>query len=59
MHYYWFCYKNEKKKKNYPQVYLEESKDKIRKIQISRFIKTELDSDSETDAKLESDSDSE
>ena len=51
--------KIKKKKKNYPQVYLEESKDKIRKIQISRFIKTELDSDSETDAKLESDSDSE
>ena len=49
--------------KNYPQVYLEECKDKIRKIQISRFIKTELDSDSETDAelmiKLETDSDSE
>ena len=45
--------------KNYPQVYLKECKNKIRKIQISRFIKTELDSDSETDAKLESDSDSE
>ena len=49
--------------KNYPQVYLKECKDKIRKIQISRFIKTELDSDSEPDAelmiKLESDSDSE
>ena len=49
--------------KNYPQVYLKECKNKIRKIQISRFIKTELDSDSETDAelmiKLETDSDSE
>ena len=49
--------------KNYPQVYLKECKNKIRKIQISRFIKTELDSDSEPDAelmiKLESDSDSE
>ena len=48
---------------NYPQVYLVECKDKIRKIQISRFIKSELYSDSETDAelmiKLESDSDSE
>ena len=50
-------------KKNYPQVYLEECKYKIRKIQISRFINTELDSDSQSDAelmiKLESDSDSE
>ena len=50
-------------KKNYPQVYLEERKYKIRKIQMSRFINTKLDSDSESDAelmiKLESDSDSE
>ena len=49
--------------KDYPQVYLEECKCKIRKIQMSRFINTELDSDSESDAelliKLESDSDSE
>ena len=47
-------------KKNYPQVYLEECKYKIRKAQMSRFINTELDS--ETDAeimiRLESDSDS-
>ena len=33
-------------KKNYPQVYLEECKYKIKKIQMSRFINTELDSDS-------------
>ena len=50
-------------KKNYPQVYLEECKYKIRKIQISRFINIELDSDSQSDAelmiKLESNSDSE
>ena len=50
-------------KKNYPQVYLEECKYKIRKIQMSRFINTELVSDSDSDAelmiKLESDSDSE
>ena len=50
-------------KKSYPQVYLEECKYKIRKIKISRFINTELDSDSQSDAelmiKLESDSDSE
>ena len=48
-------------KKNYPQVYLEECKYKIKKIQISRFINTELDldseSDSESDDELKSDSD--
>ena len=45
-------------KKSYPQVYLEESKYKIKKIQMSRFISTELelDSDSDSDAKLKSDS---
>ena len=49
------------KKKNYPQVYLEECEYKIKKIQMSRFINTELESDSEPDAewitKLKSDSD--
>ena len=52
-------------KKNYPQVYLEECKYKIRKIQMSKFISTELDFDSDSDsesdaeliAKLKSDSD--
>ena len=48
-------------KKNFPQVYLEEYKYKIKKIQMSRFINTELDSDTESDAelmaKLKSDSD--
>ena len=39
-------------KKNYPQVYLEECKYKIRKIQMSRFINTELDSDSESESDL-------
>ena len=43
-------------KKYFPQVYLEECKYKIKKIQMSRFINTELDSDSESgsewDAKL-------
>ena len=34
-------------KKNYPQVYLEQCKYKIRKIQMSKFSSTELDSDSE------------
>ena len=60
-------------KKNHPQVYLEECKYRVKKIQMSRFINTELksDSDSELDseeeskfdaeimAKLKSDSDSE
>ena len=36
-------------KKNYSQVYLEECKYKIKKIQMSTFINTELDSDSESD----------
>ena len=52
-------------KKNYPQVYLEECKYKIKKIQMSRFVNTELDSDSDSEsesdaalmAKLKSDSD--
>ena len=60
-------------KKNHPQVYLEECKYRIKKIQMSRFINTELKSDSESEsnsetesksdtelmAKLESNSDSE
>ena len=52
-------------KKNYPQVYLEECKYKIKKIQMSRFINTELKSESESEsqsdteltAELESNSD--
>ena len=59
-------------KKNHPQVYLEECKYAFKKIQMPRFINTELKSDSESDsekvgvkfdaelmAKLESGSDSE
>ena len=45
-------------KKNYPQVYLEECKYKIKRIQMSRFIKTELDSDSDDDSDDDSDYDS-
>ena len=41
-------------KKNYPQVYLEECKYKVKKIQTPRFINTELETDSELD--LETDS---
>ena len=46
-------------KKNYPQVYLEECKYRVKKIQMSRFISTELesDSDSESDSEAESKSD--
>ena len=46
-------------KKIYPQVFLEECKYKIKKIkktQISRFINTELDLDSESDAESDNDS---
>ena len=41
--------------KYFPQVYLEECKYKIKKIQMSRFISTELDS--ETDSVSDSESD--
>ena len=51
LHKYWFCYKNEQK--NYPQVYLEECKYKIKKIQTPRFINVELDSDSNSVAEAE------
>ena len=50
-------------KKNYPQVYLGEYKYRIKKIQMPRFINTELKSESESDTelmtKLESNSDTE
>ena len=54
-------------KRNYPQVYLEEYKYRIKTIQMFRFINTELKSDSESEsesdtelmAKLESNSDTE
>ena len=41
-------------KKNYPQVYLEECKYKIKKIQTPRFINTELETDSEPDLEIDS-----
>ena len=46
-------------KKSHPQVYLEECKYRIKKIQMSRFINTELKSDSDSDSELESDSEAE
>ena len=39
-------------KKNYPQVYLEECKYKVKKIQMSRFINAELDSNSDSESEL-------
>ena len=46
-------------RKNYPQVYLEECKDKVKKIQMPRFINAELESDSESDSEAGSKSDTE
>ena len=40
-------------KKNHPQVYLEECKYRVKKIQMSRFINTELKSDSDSDSDSE------
>ena len=39
-------------KKNYPQVYLEECKYKVKKIHTPRFINIELESDSESDTEI-------
>ena len=44
-------------KKYFLQVYLEECKYKIKKIQMSRFINTELDLDSESDSEPDLESD--
>ena len=41
--------------KNFPQVYLEECKYRIKKIQMSRFINTELKSELESESESESD----
>ena len=45
-------------KKNHPQVYLEECKYRVKKIQMSRFINTELKSDSESDSEPDSEAES-
>ena len=39
-------------KKNFPQVYLEECKDKIKKTRMTTFINTELKSESESGSEL-------
>ena len=41
-------------KRNHPQVYLEECKYRIQKTKMSRFIKTELKSDSNSNSELDS-----
>ena len=46
-------------KKYFPQVYLEECKYKIKKIQMPRFVNTELDSDSDSDSEAEAEAESE
>ena len=46
-------------KKNHPQVYLEECKYRAKKMQMCRFINTELKSDSESDWEADSKSDAE
>ena len=43
-------------KKYFPQVYLEECKYKIKKIEMPRFLNTELDSDSDSEAEAEAES---
>ena len=45
--------------KNYPHVYLEECKYKIKKIYTSRFINIELETDSESDQETDQETDSE
>ena len=47
------------KKKNYPQVYLEECKYEIKKIKISKFTNTKLESESELESDTELESKSE
>ena len=43
-------------KKNYPHVYLEECKYKVKKINTPRFINTKLETDSESDVGADLDS---
>ena len=45
-------------KMNYPEVYLEECKYRMKKTKMTKIICTELESDSDSEAKLESGSDS-
>ena len=45
-------------KKNHPQVYLEECKYSLKKIQMSRFINAEVDSDSDSESEPDSEAES-
>ena len=45
----------ELKKKNYPQVYLEECKYKIKKTKMIKFMNTQSVSDQDSESELESD----
>ena len=45
--------------KNYPQVYLEECKYKMKKVKMNKFINTELESESGTELESELESDTE
>ena len=51
LHNFWFCFKNEQK--NYPQVYLEECKYKVKKIHTPKFINIKLESDSGSDVETD------
>ena len=42
-------------KKNYPQVYLKEYKYRMKKTKMTKFISTELKSDSDSESDLQSD----
>ena len=42
-------------KKNYAQIYLEECKYRMKKTKMTKFIETELKSESELESELESD----
>ena len=43
-------------KKNYPQVYLEEGKYKVKQIRTPRYMKIELEADLESDVEVDLDS---
>ena len=45
-------------KKNHPQVYLEVCKYRIKKLQMSKFLKAELNSDSDSESEPDSEADS-
>ena len=42
-------------KKNYPQIYLEECKYRMKKTKMTKFIEAKLESESESESEFESD----